>query len=178
MFVILHHGEFLSTSIRILHTLIPPNDLIDSAAHTVFCGPDDRLRTPCYRQGCGQGTLWAGHFLETACVDADIIACVNRVISLIIVTLYERHGVSNHQQLDCLINSLYRLTTNKHQGSTSLVFCEKNQPVTDSFSSQNVSNAESVSMLSFHHMLPCMSEIISKIIICYWINVSIIIFSW
>ena len=55
--------------------------------------------------------------------------------------VHERHGVSNHQQIN-----LFMLTIRKHQTPEILVPCEGNQPVTGEFPSQRTSNAESVSM--------------------------------
>ena len=47
-------------------------------------------------------------------------------ITIVLETLQWRHNdpysVSNHQQLDCLFSRLFRLTSNKHQSSTSLAF--------------------------------------------------------
>ena len=34
--------------------------------------------------------------------------------------LYERNGVSNHRQLDCLASSLFKITAQNHQSSASL----------------------------------------------------------
>ena len=48
----------------------------------------------------------------------------------ITVTSHDGHGVSTHRQLDCLFNSPLKLTTNEHQSSTLLAFCEGGFPLT------------------------------------------------
>ena len=58
----------------------------------------------------------------------------------------ERHGVSNHQQLNFSFNSLCRLTTEKSLKLTLLALGgEGNPPITTGFPSQMISTAESVS---------------------------------
>ena len=64
---------------------------------------------------------------------------------IIKVTLNERVNDTN-QQLECLFNSLFRLTSRKHQSPASLTLCEGNPVVTGGFRSQMVSKSESVSM--------------------------------
>ena len=54
----------------------------------------------------------------------------------ITVTSNDRHGVSNYQSIDYLFHALFGLTTNKHQMSVLLSFCEGNPPLTGGFPSQ------------------------------------------
>ena len=53
---------------------------------------------------------------------------------------YECYNVSNHQQLVGVFNYLFKLPLNP----ALLVHCERNPPVTNGFSSQRASNAESI----------------------------------
>ena len=53
-----------------------------------------------------------------------------KIVYCYTVTSHECHGISYHQKLECLFDSLFRLTTNIHQSSTSLDLCEGNPPVT------------------------------------------------
>ena len=52
------------------------------------------------------------------------------VIMKITVTSHEHHDISNHQQFDCLFDSLFRLTAKKntHQNSALLAHCEWKPP--------------------------------------------------
>ena len=59
---------------------------------------------------------------------------------------HDRHGVSNHRQLDCLFQSFYGLTSKKHQNQLYWPYCEGNPPVTGGFPAQRTNNAESVFM--------------------------------
>ena len=45
------------------------------------------------------------------------------------VTSNDRHGVSNYRSIQCLFNTLFRLTTKKYQRSALLSLCEGNPPV-------------------------------------------------
>ena len=98
---------------------------------------------------------------------------VSRMTHIITVTSHERHGVSNHRQLDCFFSTAYhysdtewlhmsimasQITGNStvfstactawqqklHQGSTSLALCEGNPPVKGGFPSQRASGVVSV----------------------------------
>ena len=63
----------------------------------------------------------------------------------------ERHGASNHQHLDCLLNRLFRRTLKKTPKLRVTGLCEGNPPVTGGFLSQRVSYAENVSIWWRHH---------------------------
>ena len=58
----------------------------------------------------------------------------------------------SHRHLDCLLDSLSRLTSKTTRSSAFLVLCEDKPLVTDEFSSQRASNAKSVSMCRFVHV--------------------------
>ena len=58
----------------------------------------------------------------------------------------ERHGVSNHPHLDCLLSRLFRRTSKKTSKLRVIGLCEGNPPVTGWFPTQRASNAESVSI--------------------------------
>ena len=49
-----------------------------------------------------------------------------RVSRIITMTTHERHGVSNHRQLDCLFSHLFSLTTKELPSSALLDPCEGN----------------------------------------------------
>ena len=59
------------------------------------------------------------------------------------VTTYERHGMWNQRQLECLVNNMFRLTKGKHQNS---VLLKGKLPVSSRFACQRASNAHSVSV--------------------------------
>ena len=63
-------------------------------------------------------------------------------------TSHEHHGIPYHWQLDCLFNSLFRLTAKKNQSSVLLVLLlrESITFVTIGFTSQMASNSECVCM--------------------------------
>ena len=58
----------------------------------------------------------------------------------------ERDGVSNHQTNDCLLNCLFRRRSKKTSKLRVTSLCAGNSPVTGEFPTQNVSNAENVSI--------------------------------
>ena len=62
----------------------------------------------------------------------------------------ERKGFSNHWRLDCLLNRLFRLRSNKTLKLCVTCLCEGNSPVTGEFPARSASNAENVS-ISWHH---------------------------
>ena len=66
------------------------------------------------------------------------------------VTLLEGHFITNHQQPDCLINSILKLATKEHQSSILSAFCERNPPITVGFLSQRAIVSESISMSWLH----------------------------
>ena len=53
-------------------------------------------------------------------------------------------GVSNHWQIDCLSNGLFRSTSKKTSKIVFLVLCDGNPPVRGGFHSQRVSNAKNI----------------------------------
>ena len=55
-------------------------------------------------------------------------------------TLTFRHGVLNHQILDCLLNRLFRSWSKKTSKFRVTDFCEGNSPVTGEFPAQRASN--------------------------------------
>ena len=63
----------------------------------------------------------------------------------------ERNGISNHQRLDCLLNSLSRRRSKKTSKLRVIGLCEGNSPVTGEFTAQRASNAENVSIW-WHHV--------------------------
>ena len=67
----------------------------------------------------------------------------------ITMTSYECNCVSNHQQLNGLFSSLFRLTSNKTSKPALLALCEGNPPVTGGFPSQRASGIDSISMTSW-----------------------------
>ena len=65
----------------------------------------------------------------------------------VIMTSLKGHSVSNHQQIDCLLNSLFWLTTiAEHLSFTLLALCQRNPSVTSGLPSQWDSNVESASL--------------------------------
>ena len=60
------------------------------------------------------------------------------------------HGIWNYWLVECLFNSLFRLTAKKHQSSTLLSLCEGNPPVTTGFPAQRGINAEIIFILWRH----------------------------
>ena len=66
----------------------------------------------------------------------------------------EPYGVSNHQNLDYLLNRVFRRRSKKTPKLRVTGLCEGNQPVTGEFPAQRSSNAENVSIWWRHHYLP------------------------
>ena len=66
-----------------------------------------------------------------------------------------RHGVSNHQPHDCLLNRLFRRRSKKTWKFRVTGLCEGNSPVTGEFPAQMASNAENVSVWWRHHVQGC-----------------------
>ena len=62
----------------------------------------------------------------------------------------ERHGVSNHQPHDCLLNRLFRRRSKK-KSKLRTGLCAGNSPVTGEFHAQRASNAENDSTWWRHH---------------------------
>ena len=64
---------------------------------------------------------------------------------------HEHHGILNHQQLNCLLNGLFMLSTKKTSQLCILAFCEGNPPATGGFHSQRTSNATSIFLRSWSY---------------------------
>ena len=58
----------------------------------------------------------------------------------------QRHGVSNHLQLNSSFNRMLRLAPKKTSKAAIPAFCEGDPPVADGFPLQRASNAENFSM--------------------------------
>ena len=65
----------------------------------------------------------------------------------------DRHGVSNYRSIECLFNSVFELTTKKHQRSALLSLCEGNPLMTSGFHAQRDRNAENVFIWWRHSFL-------------------------
>ena len=65
----------------------------------------------------------------------------------------ERHGISNHRPLDCLLSCLFRRRSKKISKFRVSGLCEGNLPVTGEFPSQRASGAENASIWWRHHVL-------------------------
>ena len=63
----------------------------------------------------------------------------------------ERHGVSNHQRHDGLLNRLFRRRSKKISKFRVTGLCEGNSPVTGEFHTQRANDAENVSIWWPHH---------------------------
>ena len=70
--------------------------------------------------------------------------------NFITATSNDRPGFSNHRSIECLFNSLFRLTTKEHQMSALLSICEGNPPVTGGFPAQRDNNAKNVCIWCVH----------------------------
>ena len=79
----------------------------------------------------------------------------------------ERHGVSNHRVLDCLLDRLFRRRSKNTSKLHVTGLCEGNSPVTGEFPAQKASNAESVSIWWRHHFLPKVSQRGSWLDMCH-----------
>ena len=63
----------------------------------------------------------------------------------------ERDGISNHRDLDCLLNRVFRSRSKKTSKLRVTGLCEGNPSVTGGFPSQMHSNAENCSIRWHHH---------------------------
>ena len=89
----------------------------------------------------------------------------------------ERHGVSHHRRLECLLNRLFRRRSKKTSKLRVTGLCEGNLPVTGGFPSQRANSTENVSIWWRHVVIsgfpssrwaPCLSSEL-----CYlqkWVN--------
>ena len=75
----------------------------------------------------------------------------------ITVTSNDRHGVSNFKSIECVSNSLLRLSTKRRQGSAWLSLREGNPPVTGGFPAQRDSNGENAT-ISWRHNGTCLKK--------------------
>ena len=64
----------------------------------------------------------------------------------------ERHGASNYQSHDGLLNRLFRRISKKTPKLRDTEHCEGNSPVTGEFPAQKASGAKSVSIWWHHHV--------------------------
>ena len=64
----------------------------------------------------------------------------------------ERHSVSNHQRLECFLNSSFRRRSTKTSKLRVPGLCQGNPPVTDGFPSQRPSSAGNVSSWWRNHV--------------------------
>ena len=64
----------------------------------------------------------------------------------------ERHGVSNHQPHECLLNRLFKRKSKKTSKLRVTGLCEGNSPVNGEFPAQRASYAINVSILWRHHL--------------------------
>ena len=77
---------------------------------------------------------------------------VASVLSSFSLLSYGRDGVSNHQSHDCLLNRLFRRSSNKSSKLRVTGLCDGNSPVSGEFPTQRASNAENVSIWGRHHI--------------------------
>ena len=96
---------------------------------------------------CKRYVLWWNGFECMTLVTNHITyrSETNRGFRVPFYNQYERHGVSNHQKLDCFVDKMSRLTTKTHPNWAQLTLWEINQPVAVGLPSQQASYAESVS---------------------------------
>ena len=91
----------------------------------------------------------------------------------------DSHGVSNHQQSNCLFNDLWKLTTRRHESSELLVLCGGNlPPLTAEFPSQRASNK----IYSCHEVI-MMEEGKSSCLLlyhqrCWWLSYWLLCHQW
>ena len=74
--------------------------------------------------GANVGPTWGRMLAHTNIAIWGVSPCA------VTVTLHERHGVSNHRQLDCIFNRLFRLKQWRYQRSALVARCEENPLVT------------------------------------------------
>ena len=80
----------------------------------------------------------------------------------------ERHGVSNHRRLYCLLNRLLRPRSKKASKLRVTGLCEGNSPVTGEFPTQRASNAENVFIWWRHH---AQSKVCTQISMCLYMYI-------
>ena len=73
----------------------------------------------------------------------------------------ERHGVSNHRRLNCLLNRLFRRTSKKTSKLRFTGLCEGNSLVAGGFPLQRVSKAENV-LIWWRHLDDCIYSSFSR----------------
>ena len=115
------------------HQLLRGGLQIMTVGHQLLCG--------------GLQIMTVGH--QLLCGGLQLTA----VKSYITLTPHARHGASNHQWIECLFNSLFRLTSKKPSKPALLIFYEMNPPLTSRFVSLRASMALRVWMLWRHHVI-------------------------
>ena len=63
----------------------------------------------------------------------------------------ERHGISNHRRVDCLLSRLFRRKSKKTPRPRVNDLCARNSAVTGELPAQKASNAETISIWWRHH---------------------------
>ena len=86
-----------------------------------------------------------------------MVWCVRGYVSIlprhiITVTSNDHHGVFIYRSMECLFNSLLRLTAKKHQRSALLSLCEGNPLVTGGFPSKRDNDVENASIWWGHNV--------------------------
>ena len=71
----------------------------------------------------------------------------------------ERHGISNHRRLECLLNRLFRCRSKKASKPRVTGLCEGNSPVAGEIPAQRASNAE------MYHLMT--SSLVLTIVLCF-----------
>ena len=95
------------------------------------------------------------------------------VSSIHSITLWrhnERHGISNHQPHDCLLNCLFRRRSKKTSNLHVTGLCEGNSLVTGEFPTQRASNTENISIWWCHH------DLTSFLHCCYHVTCNIMLY--
>ena len=97
--------------------------------------------------------LTRNHWYDySAMPQTELISVTKRDNCCFTATPNDRRDIWNYRSTECLFNSLFRLTTKKHQRSASLSLCQGNPPVTGGFPAQRDSNAENISIWWRHNM--------------------------
>ena len=96
---------------------------------------------------------WPLPFPEVSPIDNSAEPLAGRMLTIVYIALQwshnERHGISNHRCLECLLTRLFRRTSKKTSKLHWALW--GNPPVTGGFPSQRASNAENVPIWWRHH---------------------------
>ena len=84
----------------------------------------------------------------------------------------DRHGVSNHQAHDCLLNRLFRRKSKKASKLRVTGLCEGNSPGTGEFPARRTSDEENVSIWWRHYVMVCWYSVLFS---CTHIMVTLLI---